>query len=193
VAPPDVPAAVLRTPGREAELALLAARRSTSPPAREVPPALACIRVGPIADGQVAELLRSRLVEAGFSPELGSEDGQVWVGYWVQLEPVATREEADQIVARLAAGGLPDAYVLQTTAPFGVSLGVFRERERADLVAAAAAGLGFRAQMADRYRPGLEYWLTMAPKTGQPLSLESLGQEIGQILRAEPTACPAAG
>jgi len=115
----------------------------------------------------------------------------VWVGHWVQLEPVQTRAEADQVVARLAAGGLPDAYVLQTTAPFSISLGVFRDRARADAIAATATRLGFKPALTDRYRSGVQYWLTVVVPPGRSPSLEQLGRETGQILRAETVACPA--
>ena len=102
---------------------------------------------------------------------------------------MASREEADRIVARLAAGGLPDAYVLQTSPPYSISLGVFRDRERAEKVAAVATNLGFRPQTTDRYRAGLQYWLSVALPPGQALPMNELGRESGQILRAEPVPC----
>ena len=107
----------------------------------------------------------------------------------MQLESVASRDEADRIVARLTAGGLPDAYVFQTSPPFSVSLGVFRDRDRAEKVAQAATSLGFHPQTTDRYRSGLQYWLSVALPPGRTLPLNELGRESGQILRAEPVAC----
>lgn len=200
VVPPEVPATRLLAAGTEPTLEALvrAGGRTAGGSATSLQPDRGktaggnCMRIGPIAEGPVAERLRARLVRDGFRVTLASEDGQIWVGHWVQLDSVATREQADRIVARLAAGGLPDAYILQTEAPFAISLGVFRDRARADNVAAAASRLGFRPTTTDRFRIGTQYWLTAVLAPGRSLPLNVLGQESGQILRAEPVNCPAA-
>ncbi|MBM4196703.1 MAG: SPOR domain-containing protein [Gammaproteobacteria bacterium] len=189
VAPPELPAMELRTPGKEPRIALL--QPAGGPTAGMSAASGDCWRVGPIADPAVADALRARLDRLGFSPVLRNESGQIWVGYWVQLEPVPTREEADAMVARLSAGGLPDAYVVQTQPTFAVSLGVFRDRERADAVVATASSLGFRSQVGDRYRAGMQAWLTVRLPPGRKLPLQELGQQTGQILRSEPADCPA--
>lgn len=155
-----------------------------------VPAGSRCMRVGPLADGTLAQSLRTRLSRDGFDAIAVAEEGQIWVGHWVQLESVASRDEADQAVARLAAGGLPDVYVLQTSPPFSISLGVFRDRARADNVAATAARLGFKPQTTDRFRTGTQYWVSVVLPASRSLPLQALGQESGQILRAEQVNCP---
>lgn len=212
IAPADVPPRQLRAGGREPELHIAAPLRiapvrpapvagMAGPPASAPGDAStaasragegACTRIGPIADGQVADGLRAALAGRGIQSSAVAEDGQVWVGHWVQLESVATREEADRMAARLAAGGVPDAYVFQSTPPFSVSLGVFRDKDRADKVAAAAAALGFHPQVSDRYRAGTQYWLVLPPGVAGDLPLEELGRQAGQALRAELAACRAA-
>ena len=203
IAPPDVAAARLLSPGPEQDLTPVATAGGSGGQGSRTQAALAdsrepvgsagarCIRIGPIADGQLADTLRARLAGKGFATMTAAEEGQIWVGNWVQIESVASREEADRIAARLAAGGLPDAYVLQTSPPFSISLGVFRNRDRADKVAAAAVQLGFRPQTTDRYRAGVEYWLTATIPAGRDLPLDDLGRETGQILRADQVTCPA--
>ena len=205
IAPPDVPATRLRSPGPEPEIAAAAnpTARAAPAPASAVAPGTAaatlatpavgsCLKIGPIADGQVADALRARLVAGGFQATLRAEEGQIWVGHWVQLESVASRQEADRVVAELAAAGLPDAYVLQTSSPFSISLGVFRDRERADKVSAAAAALGFKPQTTDRYRAGVQYWLDFTMPADKRLPLEDLGREFGQVLKTEEVACSSA-
>lgn len=199
VAPPEVAATEFLSGGQEPRIQTLAragpeGRLSAAPrgaPRLPVPPDGRCARIGPLAEGTTADRLRARLEAAGFDAATAVEEGQVWVGHWVQLESVGSREEADRVVARLATGGLPDAYVLQTSPPFSISLGVFRDRSRADTVAAAAAKLGFRPGITDRYRPGALYWLSVVVPQGRALPLDDLGRESDQILRAEPVACPA--
>jgi hypothetical protein len=150
-----------------------------------------CLRLGPVGDGQVADALRSRLAELGVPSTMTTAEGQVWVGHWVQIESVASRAEADRAVGRLAQGGVPDAYVLQTTPPFSISLGVFRDRERAESVMAAARALGFQPQVTDRFRSGLQYWLTLAAPGDERLPLDALLREAGPNAGTEPAACPA--
>lgn len=201
VSPPDVVATELAFAGQEPLITVLRPE-AASPGSADIretgirlpvstSPGSQCLRIGPIADGPVADALRARLAADGFDVATTVEEGQIWVGHWVQLDGITSREEADRIVARLTAGGLPDAYVLQNTAPFTISLGVFRDRERADSVASAAGRLGVRARTTDRYRPGTQFWLAVVIPPGIDLSLDSLGRESGRILRAEQIDCPA--
>jgi hypothetical protein len=198
VAPAEVPATRLLAPGKEPVLAAKVRRRADDPGVNTVggratarPPASdgPCVRIGPIVDGSLAQALRARLSRAGFDATVLAEEGQIWVGHWVQLDALATREEADQVVARLTAGGLPDVYVLQTSPPFSISLGVFRDRAKAEKVAATALGMGFRPKTTDRFRPGTQYWVSAVVAPGKKLALDNLGLESGQILRAEKASC----
>jgi hypothetical protein len=191
IAPPAVDPMRLRAPGDEPTVAAVPGPpkpQAATPAAGEA----GCTRLGPIGDGQVADALRSRLAGLGVASTMTTAEGQVWVGHWVQIESVASRAEADRAVARLAAGGLPDAYVLQTSPPFSISLGVFRDRGKAEAVSSAAAALGFRPQVTDRYRAGIQYWLTFSQPAEGKLPLEDFAREFGQILRTERVACPAA-
>lgn len=212
IAPPEVPSRQLKAAGREAELRVVAAPQAAAPegaasdraaaavassepvgPAAAAPgagDAASCSRLGPIDDGQFADTLRATLAARGLRATTVVEAGQVWVGHWVQLESVPTREAADRMVARLAEGGLPDAYVFQSQPPFSVSLGVFREKERADRVAAAAAALGFHPEVTDRYRSGAQYWLFLqaAPEA---LQLGDLAREAGPEPKVQPVPCSA--
>lgn len=196
IAPPDVPATRLLSRGAEPDITPVAVptARNTAGQRRGEASVKGseCLRVGPIADGQMADTLRARLVGLGFEAATAAEEGQVWVGHWVQIGNVASREEAERITARLAAGGLPDAYVLQSSPPFSISLGVFRDRDRADKVAATAARLGFQPRTTDRYRAGMQYWLTATIPAGRALPLDDLARKFGRILRAERVSCAAA-
>ena len=201
IAPPEVPAEQLLSRGPEPDIAALSSPATagavTQAQTRAAPDKAAdraatrCLRIGPLADGQIADTLRGSLNARGISTTASSEEGQIWVGHWVQLETVSTRAEADAMATRLAAGGLADAYILQTSPPYSISLGVFRDKDRADKVAADAARLGFRPRITDRYRTGLQYLLTAVIPPGTSLSVDDLGRESGQILRAEPVPCPA--
>ena len=78
----------------------------------------------------------------------------------------ASVPDAETARQRLMAGGLADAYLMQDGAQPMISLGVFRDRGRADRVAGAARSLGFEVVMRDRYRPTVEQWLLIRPRPG---------------------------
>lgn len=201
IVPPEVPAERPVRGGGEPELALVSADRRLGPapegaegPASGVAAAttaaaMECLRIGPFADGAVAEAIGQRLQAQGIAVSQSSEEGQIWVGHWVQIENVATRAEADRIVARLSAGGLPDAYVLQAAGPTAISLGVFRSRERADKVVAEARRLGFKPVVTDRYRLGVQYWLLTRAAAGTRVPVAELTRETGQIVRSDTIPC----
>ena len=195
IAPSEVPAEKLAKQGPEPQLAAVVRNvdaKKADAAADAVPADAAeqrCLRVGPIAEGGLADTLRGSLAARGIGVVLTSEEGQIWVGHWVQLESVASRQEADAVAARLAAGGLPDAYVLQNSPPFSVSLGVFRDRERADAVVAQARKLGFRPQVTDRYRAGLQFWLNLTIPAGMAITTDEIGRQAGQIVRTEQVDC----
>ena len=201
IVPPEVPPDRLSGSGDEPELALASpvrkgatavapSRRSAAAIPNGSAATIACRRIGPLSDGGLADAVGQRLRAEGIAVSQTSEEGQIWVGHWVQLENVGNRQQADQIVGRLSAGGLPDAYVLQATGPISISLGVFRSRERADKVVAEARKLGFQPTVTDRYRPGVQYWLLVRAPAGGRLGLTELARETGQIIRSDAVPCP---
>lgn len=161
------------------------------------PPGGGCFRLGPLASAaaaqQAGEALRARGIEA--TPV--SQDAPVWLGHWVQAAGFESVAVAEATRARLVAGGLPDALLMQDGPEPLISLGVFRERAGADRVADAARRLGVVVAVRDRYRPGVEHWLRVRPRAGQVLAPADLALAGDRILRAEPTDCgtpdPAAG
>ena len=206
VLPPEIDPSTLRAGGRERELPLftrapararvaapVAARTNDAPvrsdAGREASSGEDCFRVGPFAEAAAAGNARDAMTRNGWQAGESSSEGQVWLGYWVQVENLAERAEAEKIVARLTAGGVPEAYVGPAGPPFSISLGVFRERDRAEKIAATARGMGFSPLISDRYRTGTEHWLTAHLPAGQTLELARLGLDPGQIVRTEPTRC----
>jgi hypothetical protein len=200
IVPGEVPATALASPSKEAELALVTAdppaTRGERPAglAETLPPGPAatggqCFRIGPLAEGGAADAVRKRLQREGISVSQSSEDGQIWVGHWVQIPNAGNRQQAEAAVSKLDAGGLPDAYVLDVAGSISISLGVFRDRQRADKVVADAQRLGFQPVVTDRHRPGVQYWLLANVPAGRSAALPDMGRESGQILRSERVPC----
>lgn len=203
VAPPEVPARQLPGAAGDGAAPLLALHRSGMQ-ASTIPAAGgrsgqrgldggACMRVGPLVDGQLADRLRARLEALGLDAGVEREEGRIRIGHEVQVDGLAVRADAERMAAQLTAAGVADVRVSTGPPPFRVSLGVFADREQAGQVLAAAEALGFQPRLSDRYRPAIRHWVVVVGLPGGELpDLAGFEEETGQLLQAEPLACPAA-
>jgi len=150
-----------------------------------------CVRFGPMPDAATARRAAASLAERGYQAELEERPGQTWLGHWVQITGFSTPQQAEEARRRLMAGGLVDAYLMEDGATRLVSLGVFRERARAERVLAAAQRLGFSPVLRDRVRATIEPWVVVRPAPGQAKpAVPDLGPGGTWIVRAEATGCP---
>ncbi len=177
-----VEAAVPEPPAEELEETLAAASGV---------PVTRCVGIGPFSElsrfAQVVTILSS----AGYTPTRRAEDGDVWLGHWVYLEHITTQGLAETISTVLAEYGLLDTYFDPSGEEGDVlSLGVFREFNRAETVRDRVLGLGFEPEMTDRTRPGTLYWADLILETEEVLDLEPL-QTAGRIIRLEQRVCDA--
>jgi hypothetical protein len=150
-----------------------------------------CLYIGPMPDLGAAQQLSATLAERDIRVEPVARQGRVWLGHWVQIQGFADREMADAARQRLLGAGLPDAYVMQDGPLNIVSLGVFRERGRAERVVKAARQAGFQVVMLDRVRTATEYWLASDQPGSQRAALGDLAAGLDRILRTELGPCPA--
>jgi len=156
------------------------------------PPALpagACFRLGPLPDSTAAQQASRSLAARGIDATPIARDAQLWLGHWVQVSGFDSVVAAENARERLVAGGIADALLMQDGPQPMISLGVFRDRERADRIASAAQNLGYEVAIRDRYRPGVEQWLLVRPRMGQELRPADLSLAGDRILRAESAAC----
>ncbi len=149
-----------------------------------------CVYIGPVPDAAAAQQLLGVLAERKISAQPVMREGQVWLGHWVQVQGFADKDLAEAARQRLLTAGLPDAYLMQDGAVTVISLGVFRERTRAERVREAARRAGFATVMKERIRATAEYWLVADLPSGQQVALKDLGMADDRILRAEGGPCP---
>lgn len=157
------------------------------------PPPGACLRVGPLPSAAAAQQAGQRLAQRGIDAIPMERDTQFWLGRWVQIGGFASVPEAETARQRLAAGGLPDAYLMHDGTQSVISLGVFRDRSRAERVASAARSLGFEVSIRDRYRQTVEQWLLIRPRPDQTPGPADLSLAGDRIMRTESAPCEAAG
>lgn len=151
-----------------------------------------CISVGPFRDVSEAAHAATTLRGAGYDPRQRVADGEVWAGVWVYVPLPPVRGAAEQILAKLKAGGIEDA--LEMPGPNDasvISLGLYGESKRAQSRVAQVQALGFNPGIADRKRTGNVYWIDIDLKpTDSLLNPADLQGEAGRIVRLEVKGCP---
>jgi hypothetical protein len=151
-----------------------------------------CISVGPFRDVSEAAHAATTLRGGGYDPRQRVADGDIWAGVWVYLPLPSSHAGADQILAKLKAGGIDDA--LEMPGPNDgsvISLGLYGESKRAQARVAQAQALGFNPGIADRKRTGDVYWIDIDLKpTDSLLNPADLQSEGGRIVRLQVKGCP---
>ncbi|HEX5421075.1 MAG TPA: hypothetical protein VFY39_13855 [Gammaproteobacteria bacterium] len=149
-----------------------------------------CISVGPFLELGQAATASAKLRKAGYSPSQRAEEGDVRVGYWVYLDDVMPGKQADGMLAKLHANGVPDSYLIPSDSADRISLGVFTEIARADRLRDQVRALGFEPVVADRTRREDVYWIDLNLPSGTEPDFAAL-QTPGQINRLEQLPCSA--
>ena len=177
---------------------------AVEPLARETAPApsvaiaqgeeLSCMSIGPFADLLQAAQAQAALRAADFQPRQRVEQGELWAGYWVSVQGLATREEAESALKMLTGSGISDVYVMPGSDPPNVlSLGVFSDYQRAQRRVGEVRALGLTARIDDRKRAGSVYWVDVdLQEPGQVLDSSIFQSDPRKITRLEMRACPAA-
>jgi hypothetical protein len=155
------------------------------------PSASMCTSVGPFADLAQASQAQAALREVGFDPRQRVENGEIWIGYWVSVQNLASRTEAETAIKTLNGNGITDVYLMPGTDPPNVlSLGVFSDYNRAERRATQVRALGLEPIINDRKREGSVYWIDVDLKEpGQIIDPAVLQSETGRIMRLEMKPC----
>jgi hypothetical protein len=109
-----------------------------------------CVSIGPFTNQLVADRALQEYRDEGMRGSVRSTEGQLFVGHWVQIRDVPSREVADVMLAKLIDGGLTDAYLVPTEDEgLKISLGLFGDIARAERVELQAKSLNLPAEMRD--------------------------------------------
>lgn len=151
-----------------------------------------CVSIGPFEELAQASASQAILRNAGFSPNQRVVDGEIWVGYWVHLADIASREVANDMLAELRANDISDSYIVPGAEESQIiSLGVFSEINRAASLRERVRSLGYEPTVADRSRGATLYWIDIEA-TDAPVDLDAL-QAPGRINRLEQRSCTSFG
>lgn len=146
-----------------------------------------CISLGPFRDLPEAASVGSSLKRVGLAPNQRVSEGDIWIGYWVHIDDLSSRAEAEKTLRSLREGGVSDSYIVSEDGGHGISLGVFSEIKRAGNRREQVKSLGFDPVVTDRSRRGTVYWVDVKLNNAEQLDLASLQQ--GRILRLEEREC----
>ncbi len=178
-------------PNKKPTTRIAAAKPATAMPSAQDSATEECTSVGPFQDLPTVVQASAVLEGAGFNSRQRLEQGELWVGNWVSIAGFATHEQAQNAIDKLKVKGVSDAYILPGTDPPNViSLGVFKEHDRAQRRMNEAKSLGFDATIADRTRAGSVYWIDVDLKDGNKiLDTSILASQPGKIVRLETRPC----
>lgn len=153
-----------------------------------------CVSVGPFKDITEAAHAAATLRGGGYDPRQRGAEGEVWAGVWVFLPLPAIKAQADQVRAKLKAGGIDDA--LEMPGPNDtpvLSLGLYSEGKRAQGRVAQAQSLGLNPGLAERKRTGNVYWIDVDLKPSDAsLNPADLQSDAAHNAHLEVKSCPAA-
>ena len=179
-------------PGNRTEPAIAVAGPQPPPPESdaaevappEAPPAAAsvCASFGPYADEALANRARIAL-PAGAQASLRRVGGARARGYNVSMPPLADRDAAQAMAARLRAAGFNDLIVLGEGANAnGIALGRFGSEENARRHQAALQARGFSAHVAPAGGEGdAQIWLDVQAPAGFDAKAERARLAAAQV------------
>ncbi len=150
-----------------------------------------CVTLGPFRTSDLADDAQSEYSSRGMQTDRRMEQGQIFVGHWVQIRDLPDRTAGNQAVATLRDGGIPEAYLVTTDDEgLKISLGVFGNRDGAERVEALAQSLGFEAEITARTADGMYYFVDVAlpPGQGAGAMIDRYGEEL--VRMREVSSCP---
>lgn len=150
-----------------------------------------CVSIGPLKTSADADTVLAEYRADGMRASMRTTEGQVFVGHWVQIRNIPSREEGNAILQKLAAGGLGDAYLVPTDDEgLKISLGLFGEKSRAERIELQAKSMDLQADITPRMRDATVFFVDigLSPGKGAGEMIERYGEEL-VLLRSQAT-CP---
>lgn len=150
-----------------------------------------CVTIGPFRDSGDADAAQSRYASDAIATDIRKGQGQFFVGHWVQIRNIPSREESRRMIGILKEAGLADAYPVETEDEgIKISLGLFGSLESAERIELEAKSLGLNADVAPRMSEGPVHWVDIAlpPGKGAGEIIERYGEDM--VLLRDKATCP---
>lgn len=150
-----------------------------------------CVTIGPFRASEDADSAQTLYSGKGMRAQLRSEVGQIFVGHWVQIRNIESRDTGNATLAKLQEGGLGDAYLWDSDDEgLKISLGLFGDIVGAEKIELQATSLGFNVEIVPRMNEGTVYFVDIAlpPGRGASAIVEQYGEDKVQLRDA--ATCP---
>lgn len=150
-----------------------------------------CVTIGPFKVSGDADTAVLEYTNEGMKAAVRSAQGQIFVGHWVQIREVPDEATAAQMLDKLKAGGLTDAYLVRTDDEgLKISLGLFGNVERAERVELQARSMDLPADISPRTREGTIFFVDIGlpPGKGAGAIVEKYGEDM--VALRDAATCP---
>ncbi len=150
-----------------------------------------CVTIGPFSEVDDADSAETRYAGEGMRVSQRSATGKIFIGHWVQIRNIPSKEESNRMLSALKDGGLTDAYPVDTDDEgLKISLGLFGNLESAEKIEIQAESLGFNADIAPRLKDGTVFFVDIGlpPGKGAGEIVERYGEEAVHLRDA--ATCP---
>jgi hypothetical protein len=150
-----------------------------------------CVTIGPFRASEDAEAARSQYAGEGMRTAMRTTTGEIFVGHWVQIGNIADQQSGNDMLTKLHAGGLADAYLVRADeGGYFISLGLFGSLDGAEKVELQAKSLDLPAEITARTQEGSMFFVDIAlpPGKGAGAMIERFGEE--KVLLRDGATCP---
>lgn len=148
-----------------------------------------CVTLGPFTSATLADGALAEYEKQGMRASVRSTQGQIFVGHWVHIPNIASRDTANAMLQKLQEGGLGDAYLTDDEGLL-ISLGIFGEMSRAERVELQAKSLDLPAEVTPWMREGTVFFvdISLPPGKGAGNMIEKYGED--RVLLRDAATCP---
>ncbi len=150
-----------------------------------------CVTIGPFKTNAEANGALATYDSEGMRASVRTTQGQVFVGHWVQIRKIPDKASGDDMLKKLRAGGLGDAYLVEDEqAGFKISLGLFGEMTGAERIELQAKSMDLPADITPRMREATVYFVDIGlpPGKGASAIIEKYGEE--KVMLRDKATCP---
>jgi hypothetical protein len=144
------------------------APKPRAPPAPPPPPP--CATLGPFATDALAENAQRALEGGGWGVLRRSSTTQVNDGYWVHIDNLTSTLDQARVVNRILRAGIQDAFAMPDDAQHRVSVGIFKDEDRAEDRATRVQRLKLDAVVSERLKDQPAFWLDVPGVAAQTLA-----------------------
>ncbi|MEL6870909.1 MAG: SPOR domain-containing protein [Pseudomonadota bacterium] len=150
-----------------------------------------CLTVGPFNKVDEAKAALAALQQDGATAKQRSTQGSVFVGHWVYVGNIPTRQAARALVEKLQSGGIKDASLYAGKQGEDlISLGIFREFAGAERIELQAESMGIETSMTRKTRNATVFYVDARLREGEDSDgyIAIYGDDL--VLAGDSATCP---